>query len=949
MYVTACVAFVPGCIPSGRKRLEREPCDPAQHRTCLTAPRARPPQTLRPGIQPRMSTLTGARISRYEILELLGSGGMGEVYRARDHDLHRDVAIKFLPQRFITDPTRLARFEQEARTASALNHPNIVTIHEIGVVPGTPPYIVMEYVQGQTLRAALHETRLAPRLVLDIASQLADGIAKAHTAGIVHRDLKPENVMVTADGFVKILDFGLAKLRSDLPAGTAVGVGSETQETGPSPDTAIGVLVGTTAYMSPEQARGGEADFHADQFALGVMLYEMATGRRPFRGESVVQTLTAVIEDEPEPIALTRPEFPEAARQIVGRCLAKAPRDRYASTVDLARDLRQARERMNESGAAFEAAPVVPEHARARVGRRRGWRVAALGSVVAAATLLYSASGKIGRWWLPLPPEMRLVVLPITADHGPQLAQGYAGLQEYVTARLGDLQRFRSRLAVVPAAEVLDGGARSPSAARRLLGANLALSITVHDTGSDRLVTVSLADTSSVRQLRGDARTFAAGTFSPEAVVELATPLLDLELGPDEQRRWSGAASPVPQASVLLAQALAQTPYQQARSALEEYDHQASLERAINLFNQAVDLDPRYAAAHAGLAEARLRLYRLMKRAVDLELASQSADRALGLDDTRPAAWIARGMVLSARGDLAAAEQAFNEAIKRNPAGANAYRELGTAYLRAGEPEKAEQAHRRAVALDPKSWSGYSDLAVFLMRRQRFDEAEGVLQQGLQIAPGNPRLLATLGAALLYQRRWAEAEAAFRRATSDQPYGSALSNLGWLQFRVRREYGAAARTFERATAASPRDYRLWKNLAEAYRLAPGERERSAGALQKAIGLLEEERTVDPRNPTILVELGDCHAMLGQAPQARPLVAEARRLAPKDGDVAYTAATAYEAIGDRDAAIAAIAAAFDADFDLLEVESDTGLEQLRADPRYTSLLEKYRQRQAGHPR
>ena len=895
-----------------------------------------------------MSTLIGARISRYEILELLGSGGMGEVYRARDHDLHRDVAIKFLPQRFATDPVRLARFEQEARTASALNHPNIVTIHEIGVVPGMSPYIVMEYVQGQTLRAALNERRLAPRLALDIASQLADGIGKAHAAGIVHRDLKPENVMVTADGFVKILDFGLAKLRSDLPASTADGVGSDTQETVPSPDTAIGALVGTAAYMSPEQARGEEADFHADQFALGVMLYEMATGRRPFRGDSVVQTLTAVIEDEPEPIALTRPEFPEAARQIVGRCLAKAPRDRYGSTVDLARDLREARER-SESGAAFEATPVVPEHTRTRFGRRRAWRVAALGSVLGAASLLYSASGEIGRWWRPLPPEMRLVVLPITADRAPQLAQCCAGLQEYVTARLGDLQRFRSRLAVVPAAEVLDGGARSPSAARRVLGANLALSITVHDSGSDRLVTVSLAETSSIRQLRGDARTFTAGTFSPEAVVDLATSLLDLELGPDERRRWSGAASAVPQAGVLLAQALAQTPYQQARTALEEYDHQTSLERAINLFNQAVDLDPRYAAAHAGLAEARLRLYRLMKRAVDLELASQSADRALGLDDTRPAAWIARAMVLSARGDLAAAEEAFDEAIKRNPVGADAYRELGMAYLRAGKPEKAEQAHRRAVELDPQSWSGYSDLAVFLMRRQRFGEAERVLQQGLQIAPGNPRMLATLGAALLFQRRWPDAEAALRQASSDQPYGSALSNLGWLQFRVRREYGQAARTFERATTASPRDYRLWKNLAEAYRLAPGERERSAGALQKAISLLEEERTVDPRNPMVLVELGDCYAMLGQAPKARPLVAEARRLAPTDADVAYTAATAYEAMGDRDAAIAAIAAAFDADIDLVEVESDTWLEQLRADPRYASLLERYRQRRSGHPR
>jgi eukaryotic-like serine/threonine-protein kinase len=518
-----------------------------------------------------------------------------------------------------------------------------------------------------------------------------------------------------------------------------------------------------------------------------------------------------------------------------------------------------------------------------------------------------------------------------------------------VTARLADLQRFRTRLAVVPAAEVLDSGARSPSAARRVLGANLALTISVHVAGQDRLVTVSLADTSRVRQLRSDSRTLTAAGLSPEAIVELAAPLLDLELGPDEQRRWTGAASAVPAAGVLLAQALAQTPYQQARTALEEYDHQASLERAIKLFNQAVDLDPRYAAAHAGLAETRLRLYRVMKRPADLELASQSADRALDLDDTRPGAWTARGMVRSARGDLLGAEAALNEAIKRDPAGAGAYRELGKAYFRAGKFERAEDAHRKGVELDPKSWIGYSDLGVFLMQRQRVAEAQRVLQRGLELAPDNPRLLATLGASFLYQRRWADAEAALQQASRNQPYGSALSNLGWLQFRVRREYASAARTFERAISASPRDHRLWKNLAEAYRLAPGEHDRRNGALEKAISLLEEERAVDPLNPNVLVELGDCHAMLAQAQIARPLLGEARRLAPADGDVAYTAATAYEAIGDREAALRAIAAAFDADFDLLEIESDTGLERLRADPRYATLLESHSKGQERQPR
>jgi eukaryotic-like serine/threonine-protein kinase len=367
-----------------------------------------------------MSVAASSRLGRYEIQALIGKGAMGEVYRARDHDLHRDVAIKFLAERLASDPARLARFEQEARTASALNHPNIVTIHEIGVAPGAAPYIVMEYVQGQTLRAMLDDERLSPRVALDIASQLADGIAKAHVAGIVHRDLKPENVMVTADGFVKILDFGLAKMRSDLPAGSAVPVGADTQETVQSPDTALGALVGTVAYMSPEQARGKEADWQSDQFALGVILYEMATRRRPFRGGSVVQTLTAVIETEPEPISVTRPDFPEAAQQVVARCLAKDPHDRYASTLDLARDLRQARERLNESGGASGRSLVLPEPVPSRTGHGRGWRRAALGIVVVAGWLLYSLSGEIGRLWLPLPAEMRLAVLPVTSDPAPQ-------------------------------------------------------------------------------------------------------------------------------------------------------------------------------------------------------------------------------------------------------------------------------------------------------------------------------------------------------------------------------------------------------------------------------------------------------------------------------------------------------------------------------------------------
>src|SRR5512139_3118192 len=212
-----------------------------------------------------MPPAIGMRFGRYELVERLGAGGMGEVFRARDRDLERDVAVKFLPERFTSDPDRLARFAQEARAASSLNHPNIVTIHEIGQTSGLP-YIVMEFVDGQTLRRFIRDRAEPAKRTLDIAVQLADGLAKAHAAGIVHRDLKPENVMVTRDGYVKILDFGLAKLTEEdgggeRPAGEHVSRMPTWPDVQDSPNTAAGAVMGTVGYMSPEQARGWPVDY----------------------------------------------------------------------------------------------------------------------------------------------------------------------------------------------------------------------------------------------------------------------------------------------------------------------------------------------------------------------------------------------------------------------------------------------------------------------------------------------------------------------------------------------------------------------------------------------------------------------------------------------------------------------------------------------------------------
>ncbi len=278
-----------------------------------------------------MMLAPGTKLGTYEIVAALGAGGMGEVYRARDTRLERSVAIKILPTEFSTDNNRLRRFEQEARSASALNHPNIVTIYELGQ-DGSMHYIAMELVEGETLRKLFAAGLLPIRKTIEIAAQVAEGLAKAHEAGIAHRDLKPENLMVSHDGFVKILDFGLAKLASS---------GGELSElsTQSTSETQSGLLIGTLGYMSPEQASGHPLDFRSDQFSFGLVLYEMVTGKRAFHRSTAAETLAAILRDQAEPVAVQNPDAPAPLCWAIERCLAKEPDRRYVSTRELAREL----------------------------------------------------------------------------------------------------------------------------------------------------------------------------------------------------------------------------------------------------------------------------------------------------------------------------------------------------------------------------------------------------------------------------------------------------------------------------------------------------------------------------------------------------------------------------------------------------------------------------------
>jgi serine/threonine protein kinase len=317
-------------------------------------------------------------ISHYQILQKLGAGGMGEVYKAYDTTLERPVALKILPAGLVEHEDRVRRFVQEAKAASSLNHPHIITIHEIGEVrpedggklqaasefnvseAGTKPspspaamgagvihYIAMEFIEGETLSAKIHHNRVSLRKLLEYLLQVSEGLTKAHQSGIVHRDLKPDNVMITADGYAKILDFGLAKL---LEPQRPISADSTEAATALMGETQPGVVMGTVGYMSPEQAQGKSVDHRSDIFSFGCMLYEAVTRHKPFQGDSAIDSLHKIIYTEPQPVRQFNPACPYELQRIIRRCLAKDPEDRWQRMKDVALDLREMLEEYRTEG-----------------------------------------------------------------------------------------------------------------------------------------------------------------------------------------------------------------------------------------------------------------------------------------------------------------------------------------------------------------------------------------------------------------------------------------------------------------------------------------------------------------------------------------------------------------------------------------------------------------------
>ena len=643
-----------------------------------------------------MPLASGSKLGTYQIVEPIGSGGMGDVYRARDTKLGRDVAIKVLRHELGSDSERLRRFEQEARSASALNHPNIITIHDVDT-RGATPHIVMEYVEGKTLREILAGDPLPLKKLVRLAAQIADGLAKAHSAAIIHRDLKPENVMVTSDGLVKILDFGLAKLMPRDPS-FASDLRTMTKL-----DTASGMVVGTVGYMSPEQAKGRAVDHRSDQFALGLILYELLTGKRLFHRETAAQTLTAIMEEEPGPVARVNPKVPDHLSAIVDRVLAKDPEERYDSTRDLARDLHSVLS--SDTAGVSEARPV-----------RRRSRIRTL-ALLGAAVAIVAVVASLELRERPMATGIESVaVLPLDNLSGDPEQDYFAdGMTEALIAQLAQIESLKV-ISRTSAMRYKQTDKNLPEIARELDVEGVIEGSVLR--AADRVrITAQLIHGATDRHLW-------AGSYERDSsdvlvlqseVARAIAQEIQVKLSPEEESRLASDRVVDPDAHEA---------YLKGRHFLYQTSAEA-LEKAETHFTNALERDPNFALAHTGLADIYVvRAFSGFMPPKDaIPRAKMHALSALERDPLLSEAHNSLGWVGFYDWDWANAESELKQAIELNPNNVQAHNLYSRVLAILGRREEAIQEGRRAIALDPLSLPMQTGFAAILIGLDRTDDA----------------------------------------------------------------------------------------------------------------------------------------------------------------------------------------------------------------------------------
>jgi serine/threonine-protein kinase len=878
----------------------------------------------------------GTTLGHYGIVEKIGAGGMGVVYRAHDERLDRDVAIKVLREEVAADPDRLRRFEVEARVVARLDHPNILAIHDLGTDQGVA-YAVMELLKGVSLREVISRVGLTTEKALEYAKSIADGLAAAHDSGVIHRDLKPENVFLTRDGRIKILDFGLAKLR--LPEANLT-----TETPTQTLDTAPGSLIGTVAYMAPEQVQGQPADHRSDVFALGVMLYEMLTGHRPFGGSTSVETAAAILKEDPEPISVVAPAVPPALAKVVSKCLEKRPEDRFSSAHDLALTL----------GAFDTAGSGPPAEGRSVISKRWPHFLAVAIAAVIGLLVILPPEALFERGGdepadAPLP---RIVVLPFENLGSPE--------DEYFAD--GMTEEIISRLAAVSGLQVISRTSSMYYKGRQLplkqigeeLNVGFVLEGTIRwdrsgeDHGRVRITPqlIKVADDSHLWSERYDRVLEDIFTVQSDiarhVVTHLQTTLLEPERRAIETRPTDNMEA-----------------YHSYLVGVQYWwtsDEEEYMRLAIEMLERAVELDPEFAVAHAMLSEVHSGLYhwRYDFTTERLDRAKASAERALQLKPGLPEGHRALGWYYY-RGfrDYYRALDELAIAAEKLPNDAGIQRAFSAIAKRQGQWDDALEAHEAWRQVDPQSYFAATNAAVIYIHLRAFERCEEEVRRAIAIAPDRPD--AYYIGANNYLRWDGSTHRAWRLLESaPRPDSLRIADMSvQLDLYDRKPGSALARLNDQAIYTSVSQIEsAHRELRRCFCLSEIDEEREAeAACRSAIVELDRELEARRHDHRLHRALGQAYAVLGQREDAMRAGESAVELMPISKDAeegsfqSIELAKIYARVGEADKALDLIE-------ELLSIPCwlsvgllrlDPVWDPLRDHPRFQALLEEYDER------